>query len=151
MASYCEDNDKVLKPTEVYDDFWIWQDAPLSCRTRGPTLGKWLVFEHVSKIDEVWETIRLGVESGELMATGAKVSTMKPNPNSRDSKTKVICVYTTKEDMDDVGLKLIQLVCHTIKYKTDEATVSGHYTCHGHGKVTCRTLEWNSGNPVFKN
>ena len=138
------------KPTETHDAHWIWQDPPPSIRDKGETLGKWLVFKHKSRIDETWEKIRKVVESGELGATGAKTSTMKYNPNATSPDTKVICVYTTAEDMDEVGLKLIHIVCQTIRYKTDEATISGKYTCHGSGKVTCRTLEWNKGNPTFK-
>ena len=138
------------KPSQTYDEFWIWQDAPESIADKGPSLGKWLVFRHVSKIDEMWEKIRKLVESGELGATGAKVATMKKNLNAADPNHKVICVYTTKEDVDEVGLKLIQVVQNTIKYKTDEATLAGKYSWSEKGKVTCRTLEWNWGEPKFR-
>ena len=138
------------RPSATYDRHWLWQDAPTSLMDSGDTLGKWLVFKHKSQIDETWETIRASVANGELGATGCKVSTMKRNRDAKDPNIKVICVYTTKEDVDKVGIKLIQIVRHTIRYKTDEATLSGLYTCRGHGKVTCRTLEWNEGNPIFK-
>ena len=136
------------QPSQTYDKFWIWQDAPESIADKGPTLGKWLVFRPVSKIDEMWEKIRKLVESGGLGATGAKVSTMMENPTAKDP-SKVICVYTTKEDVDEVGLKLIQVVQNTIRYKTDKATLEGKYSWSKKGKVTCRTLEWNGGNPTF--
>lgn len=139
------------KPSEIYDKLWIYQDAPESCENRGDTLGKWLIFKKTSKIDETWEEVRKLVESGELGATAAKVSTMKDNPNASNKRMKVICVYTTKEDIDDIGLKLIQVIKHTIKYKTDEATLAGKYSWSNTGKPTCRTLEWNDGNPVFTN
>ena len=71
---------------------------------KGPTLGKWLIFKHISCIDQVWETINQTVVSGELGATANKVSTMKVNPNSSDPNIKVICVYTTAEDRDEVGV-----------------------------------------------
>lgn len=61
----------------------------------------------------------------------------------------VICVYTTKEAIDEVGLLLIQNVRHTIRYKTDEATLKGLYAFKGHGKDTIRTLYWNDGKPSF--
>ena len=135
------------KPTEVYDEPWIYQKNP----NRKKALGKWLVFKHITVIDKHWENIRRAVESGELGAEQAKVSTMAADgPTSGgDREMGVICVYTTKETMDDVGMKLIQLVKQTIRYKTDEATLSGRYTCLGHGKVTCRTLSWNNGRPKF--
>ena len=138
----------IQKPSQTYDCFWIRQDAPAIIKSRGPTLGKWLVFRPVSQIDETWEKIRRQVESGELGATGAKVSTMMGNPTAKNP-SKVICVYTTKEDMDEVGLKLIQVVQNIIRYKTDQATLAGEYSWSTKGKVTCRTLEWNGGNPIF--
>ena len=119
---------------------------------RKETLGKWMVFKHKTTIDETWKQIRQAVQSGELGATGAKVSTRKPGPNQNDPNMHVICVYTSREEMDEVGLKLIHLplVRQTIRYKTDEATLAGKYACHGDGKVTCRILYWNDGNTVFK-
>lgn len=137
-----------LKPTQVFDDYWIWQDAP---ERKGETLGKWLVFKHMSAIDKTWELVRKAVASGELGpgCTGAKVATMMGNPTAMDRDMKVICVYTTAEDVDPVGLKLIQLVRQKIRYKTDEATLAGVYAINGFTKTTCRTLDWNKGNPKF--
>ena len=136
------------KPTAVFDSFWIWQDSP---STSGDTLGKWLVFKHVSKIDATWKEVSEAVGSGELGATGAKVSTMRKSELASDQNVKVICVYTTREDIDEVGLKLIRLstVRQTIRYKTDEATLSGVYRCTGFKKTTIRVLQWNNGEPYF--
>lgn len=134
-------------PSEVYDDYWIWESGP---EKKGLTLGKWLIFKHKSAIDKTWETVRRAVASGELGATGAKVSTMRDNSNAWNPDMKVICVYTTAEDVDAVGLKLIPLVRQTIRYKTDEATLAGVYANRGFTKTTCRTLEWNNGSPKFK-
>ena len=136
------------KPTSVYDSFWIWQDSPSSS---GTTLGKWLIFKHVSKIDATWKEVSEAVGSGELGATGAKVSTMRKNEMASDQDVKVICVYTTKEDMDEVGLKLIRLstVRQTIRYKTDEATLTGVYRKTGFNKTTIRVIHWNKGKPYF--
>ena len=63
---------------------------------RGPTLGKWLIFKHISCIDQVWETISQTVVSGELGATPTKASIKKVNPNSSDPNIKVICVYYSR-------------------------------------------------------
>ena len=136
------------KPTSVYDSPWIWQDSPSSS---GTTLGKWLIFKHVSKIDATWKEVSEAVASGELGATGAKVSTMRKSELATDENVKVICVYTTREDMDEVGLKLIRLttVRQTIRYKTDEATRTGVYRNTGFKKSTIRALHWNSGKPYY--
>ena len=76
---------------------------------------------------------------------------MNVNPNSSDPNIKVICVYTTAEDRDEVNMKLIPYVRETIRYKIDAETHAGRYACrHGDGTVTSRTLEWNKGNTKFK-
>jgi hypothetical protein len=111
-------------------------------------LGKWLVFKNKENgdLDRTWETIRCAVESGKLGSPIAKCSTNYGHDETRNS---VICVYTTAETMDEVGLKLIPLVQQTIRYKTDEATLAGQYTSQGHGKVSIRVLYWNKGKPKF--
>jgi hypothetical protein len=112
-------------------------------------LGKWLVFKNKENgdLDRTWETIRCAVESGELGSPLAKCST--DYDRDKEKKEGVICVYTTAETMDEVGLKLIPLVQQTIRYKTDEATLAGQYTSQGHGKVSIRVLYWNKGKPKF--
>ncbi len=106
-------------------------------------------YRPVSKMDAVWEEVKEEVESGNLGAIAAKVSTMRPNSNATDSNTKVICVYSTEEDMDKVGLKLIKVVKGTIRYKTDVSTLLGQYASRGSKKTTCRSLKWNDGAPIF--
>ena len=106
---------EMTKPTEVFDSYWIYVNGPAHYNAKGPTLGKWLIFKHISCIDQVWGTISQAVVSGELGATAAKVSTMKVNPNSSDPNIKVICVYTTAEDRNEVGMKLIPYVRQTIR------------------------------------
>ena len=83
--------------------------------------------------------------SGLLGAVAAKVSTGCLKPNASDSETKVICVYTTQEDMDEVGLKLIWIVKETIRYKTNMATrqASIEYV------AIRRPLKWNSRDPII--
>lgn len=137
-----------VKPSEEYESYWIWKEAPSKS---GPTLGKWLIFQKVSKLDATWKEVSEAVGSGDLGATGAKVATMRDNQLAQDRNIKVICVYTSREDMDEVGLKLINLstVRHTIRYKTDEATLAGVYQKTGFKKTTIRSLYWNNGKPFF--
>ena len=77
------------------------------------------------------------------MGSGAKVSTMKPNPLARDPNTKVICVYTY--DADDaldctrVRDELRALgVTWKIPYKTDAQTNAGRYAADGASRVSKR-------------
>ncbi len=60
----------------------------------------------------------------------AKSSTFFYNPvcaGPGPSTKGVICVHTCKDDMDDIGYKLIQLVKQDIKYKTDEDSLNYKY------------------------
>ena len=144
------ENSEDVRPSEEHDIYFIRQSAPEEFESRGETYGKWLVFKHISVIDKNWGIISKAVASGKLGATFCTVSTRKKSPKSGDDDdTHVISVYTTREDVDEVGMKLIPLVRQKIRYKPDEATLSNLYTCHGHGKVTCRTLDWNNGRPKF--
>ena len=98
--------------------------------------------------------IQKAVESGELGATGAKSSTAMESPSSSgrqgsSSRVGVICVYTSEETMDEVGLKLVYMVKQDIRYKTDEATRQGVYASTGHKGVALKTIYWNDGEPSF--
>ena len=76
-------------PAEVYDDYWI------SVRRRDPftypaateRCGKWMIYAHISEVNQIWATIRDAVEAG-LLGSSAKVATMRPNPKKSDQKTK---------------------------------------------------------------
>ena len=148
--TFTKTREAVKLPSQENDAYWIWQDGPPHIRDKGPTLGKWLVFKHKSCIDQVWEKIKKATASGELGATASKVSTMRENPNASNPAMKVICVFTTAEDIDEVGLKLIFMVKQTIRYKKDDATYSGIYSNRGFNNISCKTLEWNKGDPKFK-
>lgn len=135
------------RPSEAYDVYWIFQHP--SKPVLSPTYGKWLVFQPVSEIDNAWEDIRKMVASDMLGATAAKTATMRENPHSTDENYKVMCVYTTQEDIEVVGMKLMSIVKNTIRYKTDQTTMSGKYSSGGM-KTTCKTLLWNGGQPCFE-
>ena len=147
------DSDPEVDPTTITDDYWVWVEGPDEIRSSQKTLGKWLVFKRFDKLDETWHMIRKAVDSGELGAIGAKCSTAcavaDPSSNTMDPSTGVICVYTSKETMDEVGFKLIRMVKQDIRYKTDEATLKGEYIATGYKKVTVKTIFWNNGEPGF--
>ena len=133
-------NNKELNPSSVTDDYWVWVDNPAHL---GVTYGKWLVFgKKGGQLDTLWHKIHPLVRTGRLGATGAKCSTGLSTGTSRDDGRGVICVYTTREMRDKVGSKLIEEVKHTIRYKSDEATLSGRYASRGHKGVCEKTLYW---------
>ena len=106
----------------------------------------------MSKLDEAWHEVRQAVEEGEFGdgCTGAKCSTSREDPRKPKSSQGVFMVYTTKNAMDEVGVLLIHKVQQTIRYKTDEATLSGQYAHKGDTNITCKTIYWNGGDPSFE-
>ena len=141
-----------VNPTTVTDRYWVYCRPPVR-HLLGETYGKWLVFKPKASgaLDEIWHTIRRCVENGDFGdgCTGAKCSTALENPDEAPigSPNGVICVYTTAETVDEVGLMLVEKVRQTMRYKTDETTLKGLYAHKGHGKVTIRTIYWNNGKP----
>jgi superfamily II DNA or RNA helicase len=129
------DDDRL--PSQVADRYWIYAERrdPESYPDHGPRGGKWLVFTKTSEIDEWWTKIKAATEAGNLGGS-AKVSTAKENPNAKDLKACVICVYTY--DVDDVAdsrrvrdaLRRLG-VTWKIPYKTDADTVAGRYAKGG--------------------
>ena len=140
-----------LNPTSVTEAFWVFCRAP-NVPQNAVTHGKWLVFKPLTVLDESWHEIRQAVEAGEFGdgCTGAKCSTSRQDPRKPMSPQGVFMVYTTKEGMDEVGLLLIHKVKQTIRYKTDEATLTGLYAHKGDKKITCKTIYWNGGDPSFE-
>jgi hypothetical protein len=136
-----DDRDPTLVDT---GEPWIFVFAPESS---GSVLGKWLVFASVDKTTEIWRAISSVVASGALGSEQAKVST-KSHPEY-NGKNHVICVYTAKARMDEVGLQLIQIVKQNLHYKTDAATSQGTYSNNTTGKISVRDLYWNKASPVF--
>ena len=128
------------RPSQVLDQYWLMaiskkrMNAPSTDRT-----GKWLLFVPVGEVDEIWEKVRQATESG-LLGIASKVSTGRPNPNSRDASKKVVCVYTydhedeadvmrVREELRRLGFK------DKMPYKTDEATTSGKYQVKGDRRI----------------
>ena len=75
---------------------------------------------------------------------------MRENPNSTNPDQSVICVYTTNDDIDEVGMRLVKLVKQTIRYKSDEATLAGVYSNRGFKKTTMKTITWKDGKAILK-
>ncbi len=127
-------------PTRTTTMYWIIQDAPgyRPDEVDDEKVGKWLVFLEDEEVDGMWQKIRDATCRGGL-GIYAKVSTAKPNPESRDT-WKVIYVYTKDwEDEDDVMRVRQQLadlgVEQRIGYKRNIETYLGEYSEKGK-KVT---------------
>ncbi len=90
------------RPSQVAERYWLYAERrdPEKYPDHGPRGGKWLIFVKTAEIDEWWTKIRAATEAGQL-GSSAKVSTAKENPNAKDPKAGVICVYT--HDVDDVA------------------------------------------------
>jgi len=130
-------------PTEVYDNYWIRAERVGKYNYPQPTerCGKWMIYAHISEVDQVWVTIRNAVVGG-LLGSSAKVATMMPNPNALKPAYKVICMYTyDSEDRDDVLRVLTSLredlgILHKAFYKEDNVTFSGNYSFNTKGPVS---------------
>ncbi len=131
--------DKNKLPTQENHDFWIRAENesmiyPESTERR----GKWMIFVHISEIDEIWVKIRKALEEGRL-GKHAKTATMRANRNAVRKEYKVICVYTyDSDDREDVVRVLKALreigIRDKMYYKEDEATLSGQYSFNSGGK-----------------
>jgi hypothetical protein len=120
--------------------YWIVQDAPSSPpdAIEDERAGKWLIFTEPDQVDAAWRRVRDATVAGTL-GISAKVSTAKPNPDSRDTR-KVIYVYTRdwadEGDVMRVREKLRELgFTDRIGYKRNIETFAGEYAAKGK-KVT---------------
>ena len=127
-------------PTKTTLMYWIVQDAPdvATGQVDDEMAGKWLIFLEDDRVDERWRKVRNATASGEL-GISAKVSTAKPNPESRDER-KVIYIYTRdwadEPDVMRVRERLREMgVIERIGYKRNIETFRGEYSERGK-KVT---------------
>jgi hypothetical protein len=123
-------------PSKTTQMYWIVQDAPGSApeSTEDEDAGKWLIFQEPDLVDALWKNVRDATVALEL-GISAKVSTAKPNPDSRDSR-KVIYVYTKdwadEQDVMRVREKLRELgFVDRIGYKRNIETFAGEYAKKG--------------------
>jgi len=123
-------------PTKTTQMYWIVLDAPGSApeAIEDENAGKWLIFQEAGMVDEAWKKVRNATVALEL-GISAKVSTLKPNPESRDNR-KVIYVYT-KNWADETDVMRVREVLRTlgfierIGYKRNIETFAGQYAKKG--------------------
>ena len=123
-------------PSKTTQTYWIVQDAPGSApeAIEDENAGKWLIFQEPDQVDAVWKKVRDATVALEL-GISAKISTAKPNPDSRDAR-KVIYVYTKdwadEPDVMRVREKLRELgFVDRIGYKRNIETFAGEYAKKG--------------------
>jgi hypothetical protein len=123
-------------PSKTTQMYWIVQDAPGSApeAIEEENAGKWLIFQEPNEVDTAWKKVRDATVALEL-GISAKVSTAKPNPDSRDSR-KVIYVYTKdwvdEPDVMRVRQRLREIgFIDRIGYKRNIETFAGEYAKKG--------------------
>jgi hypothetical protein len=129
-------NGEGVIPTKTTQMYWIVQDAPGSApeAIEDENAGKWLIFQEPGLADEAWKKVRNATVKLEL-GISAKVSTSKPNPESRDNR-KVIYVYT-KNWADEGDVMRVREALRTlgfierIGYKRNIETFAGEYAKKG--------------------
>ena len=123
-------------PTRTTQMYWIVEDAPsiLPSAVDDELAGKWLIFLPPEEVDQTWRKVRDATASGDL-GISAKVSTAKPNPDSRDTRY-VIYVYTAdwrdEDEVMQVRETLRKLgIEDRIGYKRNLETFRGEYSKKG--------------------
>ncbi|MCG7854480.1 MAG: DUF1917 domain-containing protein [Methanoregulaceae archaeon] len=123
-------------PSKTTRMYWIVQDAPdvRPDAIEDELAGKWLIFLPPEDVDAAWITVRDATCRNEL-GISAKVSTAKPNPDSRDN-TKVIYMYTPdwrdEADVMRVRERLRELgFTDRLGYKRNIETFKGEYSQKG--------------------
>jgi hypothetical protein len=129
-------NGEGVLPSKTTQMYWIVLDAPGSApeAIESENAGKWLIFQEPDAADAAWVKVRNATVSLEL-GISAKVSTAKPNPDSRDNR-KVIYIYTKdwadEADVMRVREKLRELgFVDRIGYKRNIETFAGEYAKKG--------------------
>jgi len=129
-------NGEGVTPTKTTQMYWIVLDAPGSApeAIEDEDAGKWLIFQEPDQVDASWKKVRDATVAGQL-GISTKVSTAKPNPDSRDDR-KVIYVYTKnwadETDVMRVREKLRELgFVDRIGYKRNLETFAGEYAKKG--------------------
>lgn len=123
-------------PSRTTTMYWIVLDAP-SVHPEAieeELAGKWLIFLPPENADEAWVKVRNATWNNEL-GISTKVSTARPNPDSRDT-TRVIYVYTRdwrdEADVMRVRERLREIgFVDRIGYKRNIETFKGEYSQKG--------------------
>ena len=143
-----QDSEDHAKPSE--EDGVKSIRVEISGKSKQIVHGKWLVFEKMDNIDEIWSIIVEAMKKDELGGCiEAKCSTRFFNPTAYGPgpiTTNQISVYTTEDNKMEVGEKLIHLVQRDIRYKLEKDTQSYRYR-HNNLDVRIECFYYNNGHP----
>ncbi len=125
-----------VTPSGTTRMYWIIQEAPSVApdAIEDELAGKWLIFLPADQVDEAWKKVR-DATCANILGISAKVSTKKPNPDSKD-QMKVIYVYTAdwqeeaevmrvREELRKLGFM------DRLGYKRNIETFKGEYAQKG--------------------
>jgi hypothetical protein len=123
-------------PSRTTQMYWIIQDAPdiRPDAIEDERAGKWLIFLTPDKVDDAWRLVR-DATCEKTLGISAKVSTAKPNPDSRD-QMKVIYVYTANWEDEGEVMRVRERLrelgfTDRIGYKRNIETFKGEYAQKG--------------------
>jgi hypothetical protein len=124
-----------LKPTEVADSHWLYEQKAEIIQKYPQSDGKWMQFHHISQLDMVWELAKAKYRAGRLEGIHSmKVSTMLGNPRASGLNSGVIIFYCGPSDdeakMKQFGQKLLEEMPYKnssgfMPYKSDAQTADG--------------------------
>ena len=138
-------------PTSIKDKKWLIHPEDKDEDVLEKAYGKWLVFRYFSELDNTWDTLKRAFDARKLSAVAIKSSTLYYNPSGAGPGPCIegaIRIYTMNADIDRVGMQLIEIVHHDIRYKTNQATEDARYTHKGQTHISSHTLFWNRGRPT---
>lgn len=130
-------------PSTVVESFWVYAIRKTGdAGNATPRSGKWLLFVPRERMDQTWEIVAKATTEGKL-GPSSKCGTARPNPNARDPRSVVICVYTNdyddSVDVDRVRAALRELgFVRRIPYKLDSVTLEGRYAVRGDQRIASR-------------
>jgi hypothetical protein len=128
-------------PSTVTREHWVYaESAAVDRRATDAIVGKWLLFTPAACVDSDWRLVSLCTRAG-LLGAVAKGATARPNGNAQNADTKVICVYTSADVAEqDRAVAVLRALGFraTLFYKTDAATIQGHYAHNSAAPVTSR-------------
>ncbi len=132
-----------VTPSNETKDSWLFaenQNDKIIYPKSTENSGKWLVFVQRNEADEIWNSIKLSIENGEL-GNAAKISSSSPQSIAFNPRNHVICVYThdwtDKEDVLRIRQKLRTLgITWKIPYKADEDTLRLKYSRNSKERIS---------------
>jgi hypothetical protein len=124
-----------LRPTEVTDSPWLFEQKVEIAQKYPVSDGKWMQFYDKSRLDTMWDFVKTKYRAGRLDGISAmKVSTSREQPRASTSSQGVI-IFHCGPSIDEakimqIGEKLLEEIPYKtpagwMSYKSDEQTLAG--------------------------